>query len=205
MKVFGLTGGIAAGKSEVASRLRAAGIPVIDADAVAREQARRGGAAYDGIVAEFGPSVLGPEGDIDRAALAAVAMPDPGRRARLEALTHGAVIGEVGRRLAVLAEMGHRVAVVEAPLLVETGLHEGLDGLVVVTAGANVRLGRAVARGGVTEADAAARIAAQASDERRLAAATEVIVNDGTIEDLARRAIALAVRLGAKGSQWPKS
>jgi len=203
LKVLGLTGGIGSGKSEVARVLRSVGIPVIDADDVARAQMRRGTPVFDAVIAEFGPAVVGADGEVDRRALAGRAFADPATLARLNALTHGPVMAEVGRRLAVLREAGQMVAVVEAALIVEGGLDRALDGLIVVTAPEEARVRRVAARDGVAEAEVRARCAAQASDEDRAARATLVVRNDGSLDDLRGRALRVAMEVarhaGASG------
>ena len=195
MRVVGLTGGIGSGKSEVARAWRALGVPVIDADAVSRGQMRPGQPVHQAVAADFGPAVQRPDGTLDRAALAAVVFADPARRRRLEELTHGAVMAEVARRLDVLAQAGGRLAVLEAALLVETGIHETLDGLVAVLAPEDVRVRRVLARDGGDEAAVRARMAAQAHDVARRAAATRVLDNDGDLESLRAKARSMAVDL----------
>jgi dephospho-CoA kinase len=200
IRVFGLTGGIGSGKSEVAAVLRAAGIPVIDADAIAREQARAGRPVFDALVAEFGDGIVGPDGELDRKALAAVAFADHAALARLNALTHGPVIVEVSRRLATIGEAGLRVAVVEAALIVETGLDAGLDGLIVVQAPEHERVERVRARDRVPADHVRARMGAQASDEARCARATRVVENTGSLGELRARAAALALELASSNA-----
>lgn len=195
MQVWGLTGGIGAGKSVVARTWRTLGIPVIDADAVSREQMRPGGAAFDAVVAEFGTGILAPDGTVDRGALAGVVFADPDRRRRLEALTHGEVLREVGRRLEVLAQAGCRLAVVEAALILEAGLDRGLHGLVAVLAPEDDRVRRVAARDGLDPAAIRARMAAQVTDERRRGAATRVLENDADLQALRERARALAIEM----------
>ena len=193
LRVFGLTGGIGSGKSSVAAVLRRAGIPVIDADAIARRQARRGGAVFSSLVAEFGPGIVGADGEIDRRVLARTVFGNDERRARLNALTHGPVLQEVDRRLATLAGIGVRQAVVEAALIVETGLDAGMAGLLVVLASEATRLARVVARDDLPEDDVRARMAAQASDATRRARATQIIENDGSLDELRARAAEFAL------------
>lgn len=193
LRLIGLTGGIGAGKSEVARVFRGAGIPVVDADRIAREQMRGGHPVYDEVVATFGRDVLDRDGEIARRRLARVVFADPERLRTLNRITHPHVVAEVERRLAILAEMGHPVAVIEAALLVETGLHGSLDGLVTVTASEDVRAARAAARDGVSPDEVRARMAAQTSDAERTRVATWVLANDGSLEDLRRRAARLAV------------
>lgn len=194
MRVIGLTGGIGAGKSELARSFWRVGVPVVDADRIAREQMRRGQAVYDEVVAVFGPSILGDDQEVDRRRLARAVFADPDNVRTLNRITHPPVVAEVERRLAILAEMGYKVAVVEAALLVETGIHAVLDGLVVVTAPEEERIARVAVRDHVEPEEVRSRIAAQVSDYERLQAATAVVTNDGPIENLLRQAVSLALR-----------
>jgi dephospho-CoA kinase len=199
MRVVGLTGGIGSGKSEVARTWRLLGIPVVDADAVSRRQMDPGGTVHAAVAAEFGPAVLAADGTIDRAALAALVFADEGRRRRLEELTHGEVMREARRRLDTLRQAGCRLAVLEAALLIEAGLHETLDGLVAVLAPEALRVARVAARDGTDEAAIRARMAAQVGDVARRAAATRVLDNDGDRDALRTKVRALAIDLVLEG------
>lgn len=199
--VYGLTGGIGSGKSEVGRVLALAGIPVIDADRVAYEQARRGGDAFKALVEEFGPGILGPTGEIDRNAVADVVFNDPEKLELLNGITHGLVMEEVGHRLGVLASMGHPAAVVEAALLVETRASDDLDGLLVVTASEENRVRRVVDRDGHPEEHVRKRMAAQLPDDQKAARADWVIVNDDGIEELRRAASDVAVAIARRRSR----
>ncbi|MGH9149408.1 MAG: dephospho-CoA kinase [Acidimicrobiales bacterium] len=187
MVVVGLTGGIGSGKSTVARLLRGYGAVVIDADQVVREAQAPGGAAYAGIVARFGPAVVGVGGALDRAALAKVVFADAAARSDLEALTHPAVKAEVMGRLAALAGAGAGstlVVVLEIPLLAEAGRGYPLDGILVVDCPPEVAVARLAQGRGMAEADARARIAAQVPPEERLAIADVVIDNSGDLGHL---------------------
>jgi len=199
--IYGLTGGIGSGKSEVARVLASAGIPVIDADRVARDQMRRGGRVFDEVVAEFGDSVLGADGEVDREALARIVFGDPDRLARLNTITHARVMDEVGRRLCILAGMGHRAAVVEAALLVETGLHRRLDGLLVVTASEDTRVQRVCDRDGVSAEDVRARMASQAPEEEKIAVSTWAVENDSSLDQLRHEVAAVAAAMAGRGKR----
>lgn len=187
MLSIGLTGGIGAGKSAVAALLAERGALVIDADAIAREVVAPGTPGLAAVVAEFGDSVLAPDGSLDRAALAALVFDDDDARARLNAIVHP-LVGARALELAAAAEHTdpHAVVVHDVPLLVENGLAGSYDLVLVVEAPTALRLDRLRARG-VSEQDARARMAAQADDEQRRAAADAVIVNDGTLAELAAR------------------
>ncbi len=184
--LVGLTGGIGSGKSTVATRFAEAGLAVIDADAVARDVVAPGTPGLAAVVERFGDGVR--DGDqLDRAALADIVFHDPDARADLEAITHPAIRSEIARRRRDL-EAGDpdAVVVLDHPLLVETGQAADMDAVVVVLAAAETRRARLAAQRGMEPADIDARMAAQADDERRRAAATFTIDNDGTRDDLDR-------------------
>ncbi|MEQ1503226.1 MAG: dephospho-CoA kinase [Myxococcota bacterium] len=184
MIVVGLTGGIACGKSAVAARLRERGVPVIDADLVAREVVEPGTPGLAQVVAAFGPTALGTDGRLDRAAMRARIAADPDDRRRLEAITHPEIRRVTAERLIACAAAGAPAAVVEAALLVETGGYRMYPVLIVVSCGPAVQLARVRARDGVDEAQARAIVATQLplADKERVA--THVIRNDGTLDAL---------------------
>lgn len=199
MLLVGLTGGIGSGKSTVARLLAIRGAVILDADVFAREAIAKGTAAFDRVVALFGPEVIGPSGDLDRSAIASRVFSDEVRRAELEAIVHP----EVRRRIAqgVADEAGgDRVVVVDSPLLIETGAHEAFPLVVVVCASDPVRIARLVARG-MDEADARARMAAQMPDEQAVAAADVLLVNDGSEAELEAQVESLWRDLDARASQ----
>ncbi len=182
-RVIGLTGGIAAGKSTVARFFEKAGVPVIDADQVARELSAPGGAAHEAILKRFGTA--------DRTELRKIVFGDPAARQDLESILHPLIRAESASRIARLAAP---VVLYEAALLVETGRARELDGLVVVEAPREQRLRRLRARDGIQEELAARMLDAQTSDEERRNAATEVIVNAGGLAELEQKVAALAAR-----------
>lgn len=187
MKVVGLTGGIATGKSTVASILREMGVPVIDADRVAREVVEPGQPALARVVEAFGPEVLDAHGRLDRAAMRRRIARDPDARRTLEAITHPAIRRRIAEQLLHLAEEGHAVAVVEAALMVETGSWRDYAALVVVSCDPALQLARLIGRDGANEEDARALVAAQLPLERKEAVADHVIRNDGDLDALRRR------------------
>ncbi|MBO3102836.1 dephospho-CoA kinase [Cellulomonas fengjieae] len=199
MQRIGLTGGIAAGKSVAARRLAELGAVVIDSDVLAREAVAPGSAGLDAVVEEFGPSVLTPDGSLDRAALASVVFTDPAARARLDAIVHPIV-----RRLSAEREAASAVAdpgavvVHDIPLLVETGQADAFHVLVVVHAPAVLRVERLVRLRGMDRAAAEARVAAQASDDERLAVADVVLDGAGSDENLRAQVDVLWDRLAAE-------
>lgn len=178
---IGLTGGIGSGKSTVAGLLAARGARVVDADRIAREVVERGTPGLDAVVAAFGRDVLTAEGALDRPALAAVVFADPGARRRLDGIVHPLVRARAAELVA--AAPPDAVVVQDVPLLVETGQASSYDLVLVVAADLATRVERLVGRG-LSEDDARARIAAQATDEQRRAVADVVLDNSGTLEDL---------------------
>ncbi|RYC10924.1 dephospho-CoA kinase [Nocardioides zhouii] len=178
----GLTGGVASGKSTVSTILAELGAVVIDADLIAREVVARGTPGLDAVVAEFGPELLTPDGDLDRPAMGALVFGDPDARKRLEAIIHPLV----HRRSAELEEQAGDSAVVvhDIPLLAEVGRAGSFDAVIVVDAPPELQVSRMVEDRGWTREDAESRIAAQATRDDRLAIATYVVDNTGTRDEL---------------------
>ena len=178
----GLTGGIGAGKGEVARRLAAYGALVIDADQVAREVVAPGTPGLDEIVKAFGAGVLRPDGSLDRELLGEMVFSDAALRGQLNAIVHP----RVGERMREIEETAAAADVVvhEIPLLAEGGLAGAFDVVVVVDAPPQVQAERLVSMRGMTRQHALARMSAQASREERLAVATFVVDNSGSLEDL---------------------
>ena len=197
MRVVGLTGGIGSGKSTVAALLRDRGVPVVDADAVARDCTDRAD-VLAGIRDRFGAGVLDPGGRLDRPALARIVFADPVARRDLEALTHPCIRAGIAARIAALAGMvpTPRLVVVEHPLLLETDAVDRVDTVVVVEAPLELRVARTVAGRGLPEDDVRARAASQVQDDVRRAAADHVIRNTGDRADLAAAVDALLSTLG---------
>ena len=181
---IGLTGGIGSGKSTVARLLADRGAVVIDADRIAREVLQPGTSGLAAVVEAFGDGVLTPDGALDRPALAGLVFADPDARRRLDSIVHPLV----RRRSTELDEAAPRDAVVvhDVPLLVETGRWHAYDLVLVVEAEPEIRVARLVERG-LTEDDARARIAAQASDAERRGVADVVLDNSGTPQQLAEQ------------------
>lgn len=190
----GLTGGVGSGKSTVARLLAEHGAVIIDADAIAREVVQRGTPGFDAVVAEFGPSVVGADGELDRPALAAIVFADEERRAALNAIVHP-LVGQRSVELMAAAPSG-AVVVYDVPLLVESNLAAGFDRVVVVEASVATRLARLAERG-MPEADARERMRVQATDEQRRAVADELIMNDGGLDELRTRVAQVWERLRA--------
>ncbi len=182
---IGLTGGIGSGKSTVAQMLVDKGAVLIDADAIARELMSPGESVLAQTVAEFGNQILTETGELNRQKLAQEIFADESARARLNAIVHPAVRARSQELVqAAVAKYGDGVVIVEdIPLLTETSQADRFDAVVVVFAELSVRLKRLVETRGMGEADARARIAAQASDEDRAAIATWVLDNSGSLEE----------------------
>jgi dephospho-CoA kinase len=203
MLTAGLTGGIASGKSRVAQRLVEHGMELIDADAIAREVVLPGTRAWKKIVEHFGESILDKEGFVDRAVLGRLVFNDPDKRAALNELTHPPVIEEIANRLELL-QCFDGVVVLDVPLLVEVGTGADqncenaclrYDAVVVVATKPETQVERLQRDRGMSEADAWARIAAQAPLEDKLAVATHVIWNEGSLKDLREATDRVAVEL----------
>jgi dephospho-CoA kinase len=193
----GLTGGLGAGKSTVASLLAEQGAVIIDADAIAREVVRAGTPGFDAVVARFGRDAVGADGELDRTRLAEIVFADDRARDDLNGIVHPLV---AQRSAELMAEVpGGAVVVYDVPLLVESGLAGGFDVVVVVEADLATRLGRLEERG-LSVAEAKARIATQATDQQRRAVADELLRNDGSKDELADQVRALWQRLVARGA-----
>ena len=186
MRVIGLTGGIASGKTAVSDRLAARGAAVIDTDLLAREIVEPGEPALAEIAAAFGPRVLLPDGRLDRKAVGAVVFADDAARARLNAITHPRIRERMGARLAALRALPAPplAAVLVVPLLFENGLDRLVDESWVVDVPEAVQRARLVTRDGLTPQEAEARIGAQMPRAEKLARATRVIRNEAGLAEL---------------------
>lgn len=184
MLVVGLTGNIAAGKSAVAARLAAHGVPIVDADRLAREAVVPGSAALARIVERWGSAVLDADGSLDRTALRRIVFADPAERRALDAIVHP----EVGRlrdeAVAALRARGERLVVCDIPLLFEAGLETTVDHIVLVDAPVAMRRERLVRDRGLSTAEADAMIAAQLPSEAKRARSHAIVENAGTRAEL---------------------
>jgi len=189
----GLTGGIASGKSAVSARLAQRGAVIIDADLLARQVLEPGTDGLAEVVAAFGPDILTAQGELDRAALGQRVFTDDTARATLNGIVHP----RVRAASATLREQAPAGSIVveDIPLLVETGQQDRFDFVVVVHASEPARVDRIISNRGATVEDARARIAAQATDEQRAAAADVILDNSGTLDDLNRQVDELYVKL----------
>ena len=177
----GLTGCIGSGKSTVAAALVRRGAVLLDADAIVADLQQPGSPTLEAMVAHFGPSILRPDGHLDRAAVAGIVFEDPQELAALNAIVHPAVRAEMAARRGELAG-SEAVIVADIPLLAEAGPERraGLAGIIVVDVDPEVAVQRLVAGRGLTAGEARARLARQASRAERLALADFVIDNNGT-------------------------
>jgi dephospho-CoA kinase len=197
LRVWGLTGGIGSGKSTVARMFAERGVPVIDADALSRAAQAPGEPAHADIAAAW-PEVVAPDGTIDRRRLARIVFQDPGdptARLRLEAIMHPRIQTRGEAEFAALAAAGHRLVIYEASLLLEAKRQDDFDGIIVVNVSPATQLARVLARGGISEAEAKARIAAQLPLAEKVRHATAVIDNDGDLAATEAQVGALLARL----------
>ncbi|MBD90405.1 MAG: dephospho-CoA kinase [Deltaproteobacteria bacterium] len=195
MAVIGLTGGIGSGKSTVAAQLRASGVPVIDADQVAREIVEPGSPVLQKIAEAFGEEFLDEVGALRRQALGALVFSDPEKLQQLNELTHPAILLRVQERLMALRAEGHPWVVYEAALIIERALTPGLTELIAVVCEPRLQLDRIVARDGLDTAAAADRIAAQTTNDRRREVSDHVVENDGDLAALRDEVETLLERL----------
>jgi dephospho-CoA kinase len=186
--VFGLTGGLASGKSTVAARFRARGLPVIDADQIAREVVEPGTPGLAAVVEAFGEGILLPDGALDRPKLADIVFHDRDKRRTLNGILHPRIAAASAERIAALDAAGEKLACYEAALLVENGLADAFRPLVVVAVPASVQVARAMARDQSSDDHARARIASQLPLSAKVAQADYVIDNGGSREETERRA-----------------
>lgn len=180
MRLYGLTGGISSGKSTVSRMLRELGAHVLDADVIARQVVEPGTLGLAEVAARF-PGVLGPDGRLDRVKLAARVFADAGERAALNALIHPRVREEFVRQVQELEAQGVERIVYDVPLLIETGLHAGMDGVVVVWVPREAQKARLMARDNLPEEAAEARLAAQLPLDEKRQHATWLVDNSGEL------------------------
>jgi dephospho-CoA kinase len=187
MRLIGLTGGIATGKSTVARMLAARGAAVVDADLLAREAVTPGSRALAEIAGEFGPDVLTSEGTLDRAALGRLVFADPARRRRLEGITHPRIGALMAERIAAALASEARLVVADIPLLFENDRAGLVEGVLLVDAPPEAQLQRLMLRDGLDAEDARRRVAAQMPLAEKRRRATWVIDNGGTEERTAEQ------------------
>lgn len=189
MKIIGLTGGIGSGKTSVANKLRALGASVFDADEAARNAVLPGTKGYQEVVAAFGPRVVAEDGQIDRAALAEIVFSDKKALRVLEDIIHGFVWAEIDIFLQKCSESEARVAILDIPLLLESGWHKKVDEVWLVALPVEKQVARTMERSGLSEEAVKARIAAQMPLVEKKKYASLIIDNSGTWEDTEKQII----------------
>jgi len=189
--MFGLTGGVASGKSTVGARFRERGLEVIDADQVARDVVAPKSDGLKAVIDAFGDNMLTSEGTLDRAAMRELVFAEPEARRRLNAIVHPRIAAETMARTRALDDAGVQLACYEAPLLVENGLADGFRPLVVVSLDPALQHARLMQRDGMTAEGAARLIAAQLPLSDKVALADYVIDNGGSRAALLERADAV--------------
>ena len=195
MKVYGLTGGIAAGKSEASRRFEELGIPVIDSDRIGHATLEPGGGAAEQVVKHFGAGIV-TDGRIDREKLGRIVFKDAAALKRLNEMVHPAVMEEVASRTEVLEREGHAVVIIEAALHAEDGkLRECMAGLILVDCPREERMRRLIEGRGVTEEEALGRIESQTPPEEKRRLARWVIMNDQDIAHLLEQVDSIAREL----------
>lgn len=194
-KVIGLTGNVAAGKSKVAELFAAWGATVIDADVLVRQLQRPGEPVFDAIVAHFGPGVLQDNGELDRAALRQRILDDSEARRDLEAIVHPAVARRRRELTASAIERGVSLIVADIPLLFEADHPEDYDAVVLVDAPESLRRERLITMRGMDAAEADRLMATQLPSALKRRAADFVIDNDGDLDLLRERALAVWLAL----------
>ena len=197
----GLTGGIGSGKSEASKRFVALGAVLVDADQAAHDVVAGGTPGLERVVAEFGPDVLRPDGSLDRERVASIVFTDPDALKRLNAIVHPLI----GDRMAEVAAAASDDAILlyDVPLIAENNMAKGFDVVVVVDVPTDVQLDRLVRIRGMSEDDAKARMAHQATREQRRAIADFVIDNSGSLDDLDQQVREIWDRLQGHGAHRP--
>lgn len=196
MRLIGLTGGIATGKSTVSAMFKKAGAIIIDADRIARAVVKKGLPAYREIVAQFGTEVLLPDGEINRNMLGDIIFNDPHKKQLLNRIVHPHVNEEVNRQIKQTQKTHpNAVVVLDVPLLIEAGMHNNLSEIIVVYAPQDIQIQRLMQRDRISEADALARVQSQMPIEEKKQQATLVIDNSGTIENTRRQTLDIFERL----------
>jgi dephospho-CoA kinase len=192
---YGLTGGIASGKSTVTAMLRELGFPVLEADRMAHQVIEPGQPAYSKVVSKFGDDILDADKRINRSRLGAIVFNDRAKLNQLNGIVHPRVEEELVRQFAELERSGnHAAAFVEAALIFEANLHKKLDGVVVAWCLPEQQLARLIERG-LSEAEARKRMAMQMPAQEKLALATDKIDCSGSLQETRRQVEALAAKL----------
>jgi dephospho-CoA kinase len=198
MLTLGLTGGIATGKNSVAQILETRGAEIIDADKIARKLLEPGQAAFDKVVSTFGRDILDFEGSIDRKRLADIVFKDKTKREDLNSILHPAIIDEEWNKvLAVKRRNPEAIAVINAPLLIESGNYKDVDKVILVVASEALVIKRLVERDGLSREGALSRIASQMPEDKKRNYADYIIENNGSLEELKKKVRQLFKALGS--------
>ena len=197
MKLLGLTGGIASGKSTVAAILRRLGAAIINADELSREVVQPGQEAWKEIVDTFGPAILQEDKTLDRRKLRKIVFDDPEARKKLEAIIHPRVRALAERKISELAAAGSSIIVYEVPLLFEAQIHLWLRPVILVACDVGTQKKRLLERDHLTEPEAQQHLDAQMSLEDKRKLADYVIENDGNLEELERQVRAVLQKIQA--------
>ncbi len=203
-RIIGLTGGIASGKSTVASMLRALGADIVDADLVAREVVAPGSPALAELQAHFGDDIIGADGSLDRKALGARVFGDDDARQALNRITHPRIAQASQQKIAALAAGGADPIIYEAALIVENRLYPAMQGLIVVSVPEPMQIERLMARDDIDRAAAEARVRAQLALADKVAVASHVIDNSRSHADTEAQVEALWRELSAASSETPE-
>ena len=199
--IAGLTGGIASGKSTVAAMLATAGARIVDADRIARQVVQKNQPAYHDIVRRFGASILDPEGQIDREALGTIVFNDKNAKQALNEIVHPRVHEVMQQHIHALARTHPEDPVIlDVPLLIESGWHKFLPVVILVYVPESIQKMRLMARDGLTETDAMARIRAQMPIDAKRAYADYIIDNTGTRETTQRQVRRVYKQIAAGGA-----
>lgn len=196
MVIIGLTGGIASGKSSVSRILADLGAVIIDADHTARQVVRPGEPAWHEIRRVFGAGVLKPDGQLDRAGLGAIVFADPKARRKLNDIVHPRVIGQIEKEISRERDRGSRVVIVDAPLLLETGMEGMVDQVWVVAVTEETQIQRLMARDGLNREEACQRIKSQMPLAEKLQKADRIIDNNGSPAETREQVLGLWTTLG---------
>ncbi len=187
--IIGLTGGIASGKSTVSNIFKSYGIPVVDADVIARQVVEKGMPAYNEIVASFGKEILDENGDIHRKKLGSIVFHDDEKRMLLNSIVHPAVRQEMRRQADQFLAEGYETVVLDIPLLFESKLTHMVDVTLLIYVDEEVQYERLMARDQMTFEEAKARITSQIPLKEKRQLADAVIENNGTLEQLKEKVI----------------
>ena len=187
MLVVGLTGGIASGKSVVSKTLKELGLPIIDADLIAREMVKPNEASYKNIVDHFGKEILNPDQTINRRKLAKIVFGDSKERERLNSILHPRIVEKIKRKIRDFKERGEKIVILDAALLVEAGELSLANKLIVVTASPKIQIKRLVQRDHLTEREAKKRISTQMPLSEKVKLADYVIDNSGSVTKTVKR------------------